>query len=159
MKHKLMVMTGVFILVAALGTPLVHAQYNKEDKGINTSTFEEPLQGTIIPCELCVILYPKRYEKEPQTCPVCHGAKEHFEAAQMMTREMAQMRLHEIDMEIQEHLHEALIVSLEEHVDIEQLKDLRKLYMRKLIHLMVHGLLEVEPVKEKILQMDEMIEM
>jgi len=158
MKYKIMVMTVIFVFVVLLEAPLVNAQDKGENRDINTNTYEPPPQGTLILCELCVILYPKQYEKEPEKCPVCQGAKEHFQAVQMMDREMARMRLHEIDVDIREFLHETLLDSLEEPVDIKQLKKLRKLYAQKLIHLLVHGFIEVESVKEKIIRLDEIIE-
>jgi hypothetical protein len=134
-----------------------NAQDKTEEIDVDTNAYELPPQGTIIPCELCVILYPERYEKEPQTCLICQGAKEHFQPAQMMTREMAQMQLYELDLKIQQLMYQTIMDSLSKPVDLGQLKKMHKLYKRKLIHLLVYDFLEVEPVKENILQLDEMI--
>lgn len=158
MKNNKLLILGVFICVVVAGPFSAHAQEGVEKIDVDTNAYElPPQQGTFIPCELCVVLYPERYEKEPQTCPVCHGAKEHFQAAQMMTREMAQMRLDEMDVEIQEFLHEMAADPLDNSVDVEHLKKLRKLYKSKLIHLLVHNFIEVEPVKENIRRLDEQI--
>ena len=158
MNNKKLLIFLVCVCVAATGIAMVDAQDKIAEIDVDTNAYERPPeQGTIIPCELCVILYPERYEEEPRTCPVCQGAKEHFQPAQMMTREMAQMRLHEMDVDIQEFLHSAVLDSLDKPVDAGQLEKLRALYHRKLIHLLVHGLIEVEPVKEKIIRLDEII--
>jgi len=159
MKNKKLIIFLAAIFVLTVGAVLANAQGGLfQELDINTNAYEPPPQGTIIPCELCVVLYPERYEKEPKTCPVCHGAKEHFQPARMMSREMAQMQLHELDVEIQEFLYKAVLDSLENPVKLSELKKLRKLYRSKLIHLMIYDFLEVEPVKEKIRQLDKTIE-
>jgi len=157
MKNNKLLALLTFIFVIT-GAHLVCAQEKMGEMDIDTNAYEQPPQGTIIPCELCVILYPEKYEKEPQTCPVCHGAKKHFQPAQMMSREMAEMRLHEIDLEIQEFLYKTVLDSLAEPVKLDELKRLRKFYMGKLIHLLVYDFLEVESVKEKFLELDKVIE-
>jgi hypothetical protein len=158
MKNKKLLVLWVFIFVFTVGASLVYAQDKIEEMDVDTNAYELPPQGTFIPCELCVILYPERYEKEPQTCPICQGAKEHFQPAQMMTREMAQMQLYELDLKIQQLMYQTIMDSLSKPVDLDQLKKMHKLYKRKLIHLLVYDFLEVEPVKEKIRQLDEAIE-
>lgn len=158
MKNRKLLILWVAVLFTVVGLSLVYAQDKTEEINVDTNVYERPPQGTIISCELCVILYPEHYKKDPEKCPVCHGTGEHFEPAQMMTREMAQMRLHEIDLDIQEFLHETVLDSLDKPVDVEQLKKLRKFYKRKLIHILVHDFIEVEPVKEKICWLDEIIE-
>jgi len=158
-KKRILVLCVFFIVVSAMPAALIYAQGKGEGMNIDTNAYEmPPQQGAMIPCELCVVLYPQRYEKEPKACPVCNGSKEHFQSAQMMDRQMAQMRLHEIDVDIQEFLYAAFINSEKEGLDVKQLKKLRKHYHHKLVHLMVYDFIEVEAVKEKIIQLDEMIE-
>ncbi len=152
MKNKNLLIFGVFVFVMAVGLSSLSAQKRKEHVGINTNTYKTPPQGTIIPCELCVVLYPEHYEKDPKKCPVCHGAKEHFQPAQMMTRKMAQIQLHELDVEIQDFLYKTVLDSLAKPVKLHNLKRLRKLYRSKLIHLLVYDFIEVAPLKEKIRQ-------
>ncbi len=100
----------------------------------------------------------EHYEKDPERCPVCHGTREHFQPAQMMTREMAQMQLYELDLKIQQLMYQTIMDSLSKPVVLDQLKKMRKFYKRKLMHLLVYDFMEVEPVKEKIRQLDETIE-
>jgi len=148
----------IFLLCACVlmsGTTIVYAQ---EEIEVNTNAYEEPpQQGTFIPCEHCVILYPERYEEDPKSCPVCQGAKEHFQAARMMTREMEKMGLKEIDADIQKFINENKLETLEP-LDIEKHKKLRKLYYSKLIYILVHDFIEVDQVKEKVLETDQTIE-
>jgi len=158
MKNYKLLSLWIFIFVVITGAPLICAQEKMGEMDIDTNAYQTPPQGTIIPCELCVVLYPEKYEKEPQTCPVCHGAKEHFQPAQMMSREMSKLRLHEIDLEIQEFLYKTLVDSLSKPVKLDELKKLRKLYMGRLIHLLVYDFLEMESVKDKIRQLDKTIE-
>ncbi len=158
MNHKRVLSLLVFAWVMATVMSLAFAQDNTDRIETDTNANTPPPQCTFIPCEQCVILYPDRYEKKPETCPVCHGAKEHFQPAQMMTREMAQMRLHEIDLEIQDFLYKTAINSLDKPVDIEQLKELRNRYIHKLIHLLVYDFLEIEPLKEKIITLDQIVQ-
>ncbi len=158
MSNKSLLIFLVSACVMTTGISLAYAQDKTKETDVNTNAYQPPPQGTFIPCERCVILYPEQYKKGPQACPVCQGAKEHFQPAQMMSREMAQMRLHEIDLEIQDFLHEALLDSLNKPVDAEHLKKLRNLYTHKLIHLLVYNFVEVEPLKEKILTLDDIIE-
>ena len=158
MKNKKLLILWVAVFLVMGGLSLVYAQKGMGEMDVDTNAYEPPPQGTIIPCELCVILYPEHYEKDPEKCPVCHGTREHFQPAQMMTREMAQMQLYELDLKIQQLMYQAIMNSLSKPVDLDQLKKMRKLYKRKLIHLLVYDFLEVEPVKEKIRQLDEAIE-
>ncbi len=158
MKNRKLLFLWVAILFIVVGLSLVCAQEGMGEMDVDTNAYEPPPQGTIIPCELCVVLYPERYEKDPEKCPVCHGTREHFQPAQMMTREMAQMQLYELDLKIQQLMYQTIMDSLSKPVDLDQLKKMRKLYKRKLIHLLVYDFLEVEPVKEKIRQLDEAIE-
>lgn len=158
MKNKKLLILWVAVIFIVAGLSFVYAQEGMGEVDVDTNAYELPPQGTIIPCEQCVVLYPENYEKDPKKCPGCHGAKEHFQPAQMMTREMAQMRLHEIDLDIQEFLYKTILDSLAKPVDLDQLKKMHKLYKRKLIHLLVYDFLEVEPAKEKIRQLDETIE-
>jgi hypothetical protein len=154
MSNKNLLIILVCACAVAAGMPLVYAQDKTAEINVDTNAYVlPPEQGTFISCELCVTLYPE----QPQMCSICRGAKEYFQPAQMMTREMAQMRLHEIDVDIQNFLYETVSDSLNQPVPIESLKELRKLYRDKLIHLLVHNFIEVEPVKEKILQLDVMI--
>jgi len=158
MKNNKVLFFLLSVCVMVVGLPVGYTQDNAGAMASDTYAHEPPPQGTIIPCEKCVVLYPERFEDNPSTCPVCHGAKEHFQPARLMDQAMAQMRLHEIDLAIQEKLHDTLIDSLDEPVGSTQLKDVRTLYRHKLIHLLVYDFPEVETAKEKIRQLDEMLE-
>ncbi|MBN3038070.1 MAG: hypothetical protein JW869_01475 [Candidatus Omnitrophica bacterium] len=125
--------------------------------GMSMGFTDEPQQGTIIPCEECVVLYPQKYKDNSQICPVCGGAKEHFQPARFMNHELAEIEARELELKIERALIDTLEDAQRQTVSLDTLNWIRELYMEKLIFYLVHGQFELEPVKETIYRLDGLI--
>lgn len=120
---------------------------------------EPPQQGTMIPCERCVILYPENYEgEEAKFCPLCHGAKEHFQPARMMTDDLALSVLQELDQRIIQLQKDMIMGSFDATVTVDQLKELRALYKQKLFHLLIYGPKTYGPTRDALRELEVTIE-
>lgn len=117
----------------------------------------EPEQGAMIPCEICVVLYPEKYEDKPKTCPVCGGAKEHFQAAQMMTKDMADERAKDIDSRIKHIYSTTNFDDPKSDGFPHKIEEIRDLQHQRLIHALVYDEIEVEAIVKKIHELDEIL--
>lgn len=123
----------------------------------DTDLAREPQQGTFITCEECVILYPEKYRDNPESCPVCHGKKEHFQPARMMNEQLARSEARELELRIEKFLIQTIKDAHESPVSAETLEKIRGLYREKLIFHLVHNQFELEPIKSYIIEMDELM--
>jgi len=114
-------------------------------------------QGTIVPCEECIILYPEKYEDKPQSCPVCRGRKEHFQPARMMSGELVTVEARDLELKIEKFLLKTVTSALKRPVSKKTLKEIRDLYHEKLMFHIIHDKFELEPIKAYILKLDELI--
>ena len=118
---------------------------------------EQTVQGTIIPCEECVVLYPDKYKKAPETCPVCRGQKEHFQPARMMDAQLAALEAEELESNLEDYLLETIKQATKKTVSIKTLKEIRKFYIDKLIFHLIYNKFELATIKARIFQLDALI--
>jgi rubrerythrin len=124
---------------------------------VENFAMEPPQQGTIIPCEECVVLYPEKYKADPKSCPLCHGQREHFQTARMMNDELAAVEGHELELKVEDFLLRAVLDARKKPVPIETLREIRDFYREKLIFHLIYDKFELEPIKAHILELDELI--
>ena len=118
---------------------------------------EMPQQGTIIPCEECVVLYPEKYKNDPKKCPVCYGKKEHFQPARMMDAQLIDIEAKYLEQKIESFLFDSVMNTYKQPVSKDVLVKMRKLYKEKLIFHLIYGKFEREMIKTKILELDAQI--
>ncbi|MHC4595416.1 MAG: hypothetical protein ACYS19_10780, partial [Planctomycetota bacterium] len=118
---------------------------------------EPPQQGTIIPCEECITLYPEKYIDKPQSCPACGGRKEHFQPARLMDDRLATVEGRELELKIEDFLLKTILDAHKRAVPLKTLKETRDFYKDKLIFHLIYDKFELEPIKGHILKLDELI--
>ncbi len=123
-------------------------------------TFEEsmkrpPEQGTIITCEICMVLYPERYEENPDTCPACHGAKEHFQPARMMSNNMAIQEAKILELRVRGYYQKIHFEDDQIDGSSDMVEKIRALQHQRLIHALIYDESAVEAIAEEIHAFDK----
>jgi len=124
---------------------------------VESFAMEPPQQGTFIPCEECVILYPEKYKDKSQSCQTCSGQKEHFQPARLMFGELAAVEARELELKIEDFLLRIILDAHKKPVPIETLSQIRDSYKEKLIFHLIYDKFELEPIKAHIVELDELI--
>jgi len=144
--------TSVFLAAGCRSVDEANASSEEEKITFEESMREPPEQGTIITCEVCVVLYPEKYEEDPDTCPVCHGAKEHFQPARMMSESMAIQEAKILKLRVKRY---SQAIHLEDDQLFDRVEKVRALQYQRLIHALIYDESAVKAIAAKIRALDK----